>query len=62
LELKLSRARYAVQQVQNGHLTLRISSKNGKNRPKILLKVGKTDKLIKDYLDVFEKFQKAKDF
>jgi hypothetical protein len=39
--------RYAVQQVQNGHLTLRISPKNGKNKPRILLETGKTDKLIK---------------
>ena len=54
--------RYAVQQIQNGDLALRISRKNGKDRPKILLKVGKTDKLIKDYLEVFEEFQKAKDF
>lgn len=53
--------RYSVMQMYNGHLTLRISRKNGKNKPKILLQVGKTDKLIKDYLEVFEKFQKIKD-
>jgi hypothetical protein len=53
--------RYAVQQMQNGHLALRISKKNGKNKPKILLKVGKTDKLITDYLEVFEKFHEVKD-
>lgn len=49
--------RYAVQQMQNGHLALRISPKNGKNKPKILLTIGKTDKLIKDYLEVFKKFE-----
>ena len=54
--------RYAVVQMQNRHLTLRISRKNGKNKPKILMNIGKTDKLIKDYLEVFEKFHKAKDF
>lgn len=54
--------RYAVQQIQNGHLTLRISGKNGKNKPKIMMKVGKTDKLIEDYLEVYEKFQRAQDF
>lgn len=53
--------RYAVQQMQNGHLALRISPKNGKNKPKILIETGKTDKLIKDYLEVYEKFQKVKD-
>jgi hypothetical protein len=53
--------RYAVQQMQNGHLALRISPKNGKNKPKVLIETGKTDKLIKDYLEVFKKFQKDKD-
>ena len=53
--------RYAVQQMQNGHLALRISPKNGKNKPKILIETGKTDKLITDYLEVFKKFQKVKD-
>jgi hypothetical protein len=52
---------YAVQQMQNGHLALRISPKNGKNKPKILVETGKTDKLIKDYLELFENFQKVKD-
>lgn len=49
--------RYAVMQMQNDHLTLRISRKNGKNKPKILLMEGKTDKLIKDYLEIWEKFK-----
>jgi len=34
--------------MKEGQLTLRISKKNNKDKPKILLKVGKTDKLIKD--------------
>ena len=50
--------RYAVQQMQNGHLALRISPKNGKNKPKILIKTGKTNKLIKDYLELYEENQK----
>ena len=52
--------RYAVQQMQNGHLTLRISPKNGRNKPKILMEVGKQDKLIKEYLEaceIAEKFE-----
>ena len=49
--------RYAVFQMKEGQLTLRISKKNGKDKPKILLKVGKTDKLIKDYLEIYKKFR-----
>ena len=49
--------RWAVFQMQSGYLTLRISKKNGENKPKILLKVGKQDKLIKDYLEVYEAFK-----
>jgi len=49
--------RWAVFQMPHGYLTLRISRKNGKNKPKILLKIGKTDKLIKDYLEVYETFK-----
>ena len=49
--------RWAVFQMQSGYLTLRISKKNGENKPKILLKVGKTDKLIKDYLETYETFK-----
>jgi len=50
--------RYAVFQMKEGFLTLRISRKNGKNKPKIVCKKGKTDKLIKDYLEVYEAFKK----
>lgn len=46
--------RYAVYQMMGGALTLRISEKNGKNRPKIVYRVGKEDKLIKEYLEVYE--------
>ena len=49
--------RYAVFQMKEGCLTLRISKKNGKDKPKILMTVGKTDKLIKDYLEVYETFK-----
>ena len=49
--------RYAVFQMKEGQLTLRISKKNGKDKPKILRQVGKTDKLIKDYLEIYEDFK-----
>lgn len=49
--------RWAVFQLKEGMLTLRISKKNSRDKPKILLKVGKTDKLVRDYLEVFEKFR-----
>jgi len=45
--------RYAVFQMKEGMLTLRVSSKNGKDRPQILLTVGKTDKLISEYLEAY---------
>lgn len=45
--------RYAVFQMKEGQLTLRISKKNNKDKPKILLKIGKTDKLIRDYLEAY---------
>ena len=51
-----------IHQIQNGHLTLGISKKNGRNKPKILLNVGKTDKLINDYLEICKKIQKHKYF
>ena len=44
---------WAVFQMREGKLTLRVSTKNGKDKPKILRKVGKTDKLIKDYLELY---------
>ena len=50
--------RWAVFQMKEGQLTLRISKKNGKNKPEILLNVGKADKLIKDYLEVYEVFKR----
>jgi len=49
--------RWAVFQMKEGQLTLRISKKNGKDKPKVLQKVGKTGKLIKDYLEIYEKFK-----
>ena len=50
-------ARYAVFQMMSGHLTLRISKKNGKDKPKIVRQMGKSDKLVKDYLEVYETFK-----
>ena len=49
--------RYAVFQMMQGELTLRISGKNGKNKPKIVHRVGKEDKLIKDYLEIYDNFK-----
>jgi hypothetical protein len=50
--------RWAVFQMQSGYLTLRISKKNGENKPKILLKVGKQDKLIRDYMEIYNTFKR----
>ncbi len=49
--------RYAVFQMKEGKLTLRVSKKNNRDKPKVLLQVGKTDKLIKEYLEIYEKFK-----
>jgi hypothetical protein len=46
--------RWAVFQMKQGFLTLRVSKKNGKDKPKVLLEVGKTDKLIKEYFEACE--------
>lgn len=43
--------------MKEGQLTLRISNKNGKDMPKILCQAGKTDRLIKDYLEVYQSFK-----
>ena len=54
--------RWAVFQMREGMLTLRISEKNGKNKPKIIFKTGKTNKLIRDYLEackIVERFEKG---
>jgi len=48
---------WGVHQARKGYLTLRISRKNNKNKPKILRKVGKTDKLISEYLRAYEFFK-----
>jgi hypothetical protein len=50
--------RWGVFQLREGYLTLRISRKNGKNKPKIVFKTGKTDKLIADYMEIYEYFKK----
>ncbi len=50
--------RYAVFQMKEGFLTLRVSAKNGKNKPRILLTFGKQDKLIKDYMEAYEAAEK----
>ena len=49
--------RWAIFKLREGQLTLRISKKNGKDKPKIVREVGRKDKLIKDYLEVYETFK-----
>lgn len=48
--------RWAIWQMRKGELTLRISTKNEGNPPKIIRCRGKTDKLINDYLYVYYLF------
>jgi len=48
---------WGVHQARKGYLTLRISRKNNRNKPKILKKVGKTDKLVSEYLRAYEYFE-----
>ena len=47
---------WGVWQAIKGELTLRVSAKKGTNLPKIIKCVGKNDKLIKDYLKVYNYF------
>lgn len=49
--------RWGIHQARRGNLTLRISKKNGKNKPKIIFCTGKEDKLIKDYLEIYNQFE-----
>jgi hypothetical protein len=34
-----------------------IGKKNGKNKPKIMRQFGKEDKLIKDYLEIYDQLK-----
>jgi hypothetical protein len=54
---RLECQRWGAFQMMQGELTLRISKKNGENKPKIVYRVGKEDKLIKEYLEVYEEFK-----
>lgn len=45
--------RWGIWQARKGELSLRVSSKNGKDRPEIIKRVGKQDKLIADYLEIY---------
>lgn len=47
--------------MKEGMLSLRVSSKNGKDRPKILKIIGKTDKLIGEYLEDTEWLRNMKE-
>ena len=44
-------------QIRKGEITLRISTKKGKNKPKIIRQKGQTDKLINDYLLIYKMFE-----
>ena len=44
-------------QIRKGEITLRVSTKKGKNRPKIIFQKGQTDKLINDYLLIYKMFE-----
>lgn len=41
---------------RKGELTLRLSKKKGKNIPQLLKIVGKTDKLIRQYLEMYKEY------
>jgi len=47
---------WGIWQARKGELTLRISAKKGKNIPKIIKCIGKTDKLIRDYFEIYNLF------
>jgi len=49
--------RWGIWQARKGHLTLRVSRKNNKNKPKIIFRTGKNTKLIKEYLEVYNQFE-----
>lgn len=48
---------WGIWQMRKGEITLRISKKNMKNKPKEIMRKGKTDKLIKDYLYIYNMFK-----
>lgn len=48
---------WLVERIKHGEFTIRISTKNNNDKPKIVLSVGKTDKLIKDYLETYSMFK-----
>lgn len=50
-------ARWGIWQAKKGELTLRISKKLGKNKPKIVYKYGKQDKLIAEYMEIYKMFE-----
>lgn len=50
--------RWGIHQARKGELTLRISEKNGKDKPKIVLKKGKEDRLIREYLELYSLYDK----
>lgn len=50
---------WGIWQTRKGYLTLRISKKNGKNKPKIVFQRGQNDKLIKDYLEIYNLFEET---
>ncbi len=49
---------WILERAKHGEFTIRISTKNGNNKPKLIAEKGKTDKLINDYLKTYALFLK----
>ena len=47
---------WGIWQARKGEITLRISTKKGKNKPVAISIKGKSDKLINDYLKIYKQF------
>lgn len=50
--------RWGIHQARKKYLALRISRKNNKNKPRIIKKVGKLDKLCAEYLKAYRYFKR----
>lgn len=51
---------WAILQACKGSCTLRVNAKGIKSHPKILMRIGRQDKIIKEYLAIYEMFNKDK--
>lgn len=50
-------APWLLERIKHGEFTIRISTKNNSNKPEIILQVGKSTSLIKDYLQIYKQFE-----